>query len=168
MIMIPRRRLISGFSLVEVTLAIGIIAFALITLLGIMPVGLKANKTSVDEIVALGTLGALEADLRTSPSTTAVSAFFRIDRSLTSLQGTGNAKIYLNAQGELTTVDGEKRYRLIVENLSPISSSTPVKSRPYICRAKIAWPANGKVREDGESLETIQGGVEVYLAIYVL
>lgn len=165
--MTSKRRCAAGFSLVEVTLAIGIVAFALITLLALMPVGLKTNRKSIDEIAALGMLTSLESDLRTSPSSKAQSVIFKIDRSATTIQGTGSNKIYLNAQGEPTVTESDKRYRLIVENLSPMAA-TPIKSRPYTCRAKIAWPAAAKVREDGATTETAQGTVEIYLSIYVL
>src|SRR5687768_5030772 len=38
-----------GFSLVEIVLAIGIIAFAFVALFGLLPVGLKVFRESVDE-----------------------------------------------------------------------------------------------------------------------
>lgn len=46
----PARRLCSpGFSLVEVTLAIGIIAFALLAIVGLLPAGLKSVKNSNEQ-----------------------------------------------------------------------------------------------------------------------
>ncbi|MEY2480538.1 MAG: hypothetical protein QOI04_1465 [Verrucomicrobiota bacterium] len=39
----------SGFSLVEVTLAIGIIGFALLAIFGLIPVGLKSSRDAVDD-----------------------------------------------------------------------------------------------------------------------
>jgi uncharacterized protein (TIGR02598 family) len=41
----------SGFSLVEVTLAIGVIAFAFVALLGLLPVGLRTFHTAMDTSV---------------------------------------------------------------------------------------------------------------------
>lgn len=41
-------RVQSGFSLVEVTLAIGIVGFGLIAILGLIPVGLRSGRESVD------------------------------------------------------------------------------------------------------------------------
>lgn len=38
----------SGFSLVEVTLALGLVAFALIALLGLIPIGLNSGRDSID------------------------------------------------------------------------------------------------------------------------
>jgi uncharacterized protein (TIGR02598 family) len=38
----------SGFSLVEVTLALGIVAFALLAILGLVPVGMKSSGEAID------------------------------------------------------------------------------------------------------------------------
>ena len=38
----------SGFSLVEVTLAIGIVAFALLAIIGLIPVGLNSSRDAID------------------------------------------------------------------------------------------------------------------------
>lgn len=58
-----------GFSLVEVVLALGIASFALLTLLALLPAGIKSNQISVSETEAGGILTILEADLRnTHPS----------------------------------------------------------------------------------------------------
>lgn len=59
-----------GFSLVEVALALGLVSFALVTLLALLPVGLRTNRTSVEEIRATCLLSMLEADLRNSDPTT--------------------------------------------------------------------------------------------------
>ena len=42
----PRR--VSGFSLIEVTLAIGVIAFALLAILGLIPIGMRSGRESID------------------------------------------------------------------------------------------------------------------------
>ncbi len=53
-----------GFSLVEVALAIGVAAFVLVVILALLPIGMKSNRTSVEETRGTGILTALEADLR--------------------------------------------------------------------------------------------------------
>lgn len=49
---LPKRLMTSGFSLVEVTLAIGIIAFALMAVVGLLPVGLRTVKNSNEQAAA--------------------------------------------------------------------------------------------------------------------
>ena len=55
-----------GFSLVEVTLAIGVAAFCLIVMLGLLPAGLNANRDGAEQTVATGLVAAVAADLRSS------------------------------------------------------------------------------------------------------
>jgi uncharacterized protein (TIGR02598 family) len=46
-----RRRGDAGFSLVEVVLAIGIVAFAFLPLLGLMPIGLSTSRQAIDTTI---------------------------------------------------------------------------------------------------------------------
>jgi len=61
----------AGFSLVEVTLALGVAAISLIVLMGLLPAGLKTQQNSAEQTVANGVmteiLGDLRADLRLPP-----------------------------------------------------------------------------------------------------
>ena len=60
-----------AFSLVEMALALGIATFALVSLLALLPVGIKTNQVSTEETRAVFLLSALEADLRnTHPQAT--------------------------------------------------------------------------------------------------
>jgi type II secretory pathway component PulJ len=53
-----------GFSLVEVVLAVGVVAFCLFAILGMFPVALKTQQTSVDQTTANEILAQILADLR--------------------------------------------------------------------------------------------------------
>ena len=53
-----------GFSLVEVVLAIGVVAFCLFAVLGMFPVALKTQRTSVEQTTANEILAQILADLR--------------------------------------------------------------------------------------------------------
>lgn len=46
-----RRAVVAGFSLVEVALAVGIAGFALVSLLGLLPIGLNTFRTAMDTSV---------------------------------------------------------------------------------------------------------------------
>jgi uncharacterized protein (TIGR02598 family) len=54
----------SGFSLVEVTLALGVAAFCLIAVLGMLPIGLKTQQASVQQTTANTIISEILADLR--------------------------------------------------------------------------------------------------------
>jgi type II secretory pathway pseudopilin PulG len=60
-----RRPLVcGGFSLVEVTLALGVAAFCLIAVFGLMPVGLKTQQAGIGQTQANAIISAISADLR--------------------------------------------------------------------------------------------------------
>ena len=62
--MIFGRRRPHAFSLVEVTLAIGVAAFCLIAVFGLLPVGLQTNRNATSQTVATNIIAFVVADLR--------------------------------------------------------------------------------------------------------
>lgn len=69
--MLPPLRRTAGFSLVEVALAIGVAAFCLIAVLGLLPTSLKTQQASAQQTIAneiaSEILGDLRADIRLPP-----------------------------------------------------------------------------------------------------
>ena len=67
----PPRRLTAGFSLVEVTLALGVAALCLLVLMGLLPAGVKTQQSSAQQTTAnqiISTIYAvLSADVRLPP-----------------------------------------------------------------------------------------------------
>jgi|GEM_PF-1847987 len=59
----------SGFSLVEVVLALGIVGFCMLAIVGMLPVGLSANKNSIRQSAAANLARGIVADLRAAKST---------------------------------------------------------------------------------------------------
>ena len=57
----------AAFSLVEVTLALGIAAFCLIAVFGLMPVGVQTNRNATSQTAATNIMAAVIADLRATP-----------------------------------------------------------------------------------------------------
>lgn len=57
----------SGFSLVEVTIAIGIVSFALVTLLGVVPVGLIATQQAMRQTARSQIIKQISSDLGMMP-----------------------------------------------------------------------------------------------------
>jgi Tfp pilus assembly protein PilV len=64
-----KSRSIFGFSLVEVTMALGIAAFCLIAVMGIVPVGVQTNRNAKSQTAATNIMAAVIADLRATPRT---------------------------------------------------------------------------------------------------
>jgi Tfp pilus assembly protein PilV len=68
----------AAFSLVEVTLALGIAAFCLITVFGLMPIGVQTNRNATSQTAATSIVAAVIADLRATPKTDTYSSQFAI------------------------------------------------------------------------------------------
>jgi uncharacterized protein (TIGR02598 family) len=118
-----------GFSLVEVTLALGIAAFCLIAVFGLVPVGVQTNRNATSQTAATNIIAAVVADLRATPTTNAASSQFAITF--------GTAKtLYFDGAGQASTSLGTtSRYRLSVT----WNASAPTGSR--YADLKVTWPA---------------------------
>ena len=53
-----------GFSLVEVTLALGVAAFCLIAVFGLIPVGVQTNRNATSQTAATNIIASVIADMR--------------------------------------------------------------------------------------------------------
>ena len=58
----------NAFTLVEVTLALGVALFCLITVFALLPTGVNSNKASLEQTAATSVLRAITADLRATPN----------------------------------------------------------------------------------------------------
>src|SRR5213076_2760188 len=59
-----------AFSLIEVTLALGIGAFCLIAVFGLVPVGLQTNRNATSQTAATNIIASVIADMRATTSST--------------------------------------------------------------------------------------------------
>src|SRR5713101_5015950 len=62
-------RRVHAFSLVELTLAVGVAAFCLLAVFGLMPIGVQTNRNATSQTRATNTMAAVIADLRATPKT---------------------------------------------------------------------------------------------------
>ena len=87
----PRRS--HGFSLAEVMLALGIIAFCLVAIFAFLPLGLTTNQNAVQQTEAANLISVLATDLKAMPkSAAAVSPMYGIKLS-------GSAELFVNEDG---------------------------------------------------------------------
>lgn len=68
-----------GFSLAEVCLALGVAAFCLVSVLGLLPVGLTSNSNSVQQTTAAGLMAAVIGDLQGTPAGVERTPIFKIE-----------------------------------------------------------------------------------------
>ena len=127
-----------AFSLVEVTLALGIAAFALIAIFGLLPIGITSNQTSVEQTAAAGMARAIIADLRTTPLTANTSSSYQISVPNAGSGRSATQQLLLREDGSLdiTTPRGaSSRY------LGYISFNAPTAKAAINIRLLITWPA---------------------------
>lgn len=64
-----RLRRVHAFSLIELTFSLGIAAFCLIGVFGLVPVGVQTNRNATSQTRATNIIAALTTDLRATPKT---------------------------------------------------------------------------------------------------
>jgi len=118
---------VPAFSLVEVTLALGVAAFCLIAVFGLMPVGVQTNRNATSQTAATSIMAAVVADLRATLKTATTSTQFGITF------GT-SATRYFDSAGQFTTsLSTNSRYQLNIT----WSGSTGLR----YADVKVTWPA---------------------------
>ena len=152
---------IVAFSLVEIVLAMGIIAFALIVLFALLPVGLKSNTDSIGESQAVNLLQALIADRQSSAYTNSSSVYNL--PALNDVTTTINGTFYLNEDGVTTNASPASARYQINYTVYPANSipgygaatNYPVSSvpMPVSMHFIVSWPAAATNRPS--SVETV-------------
>src|ERR671925_36360 len=104
-----------AFSSVEVTLALGVAAVALIAIFGLLVTGTQTNYTAVEQSASSDILTAVAADLRATPRANPNSTQFAIP-----IPADGNSAdistLYFNSQGNAsTTLAADSRYQLTIK-----------------------------------------------------
>jgi uncharacterized protein (TIGR02598 family) len=140
-----------GFSLVEVTLALGVIVFALVALIGMVGVGLSTSKDSVADTrtsaIASRVFEKAGAELATSASFASPSSPWQ-----------GNFRDYwFDDQGTETSVAAAKAYRARVTLVAPLGANQPTGVSANSLKAltiEVAWPVvNGALITNTNSVQ---------------
>jgi uncharacterized protein (TIGR02598 family) len=145
-----RKRSRASFSLVEVTLALGIAAFCLIAVFGLMPVGIQINRNATSQTDATNILVSVVSDLRatskTANSGNGPSPQFGITF------GT-NKTLYFNGTGQFTTsLSTDSRYQLDVT-----WSNSGFSGALRYADLKVTWPA-------AATAANVSGSTEMFAA----
>jgi uncharacterized protein (TIGR02598 family) len=136
-----RQRFPAGFSLVEVTLALGIAAFCLIAIFGLMPVGVQSSRNAASQTAASNIIAAVVADLRATPKNANTSSQFNI-------AFTANPPaMYFDETGQFATLLGaNSRYQLNIT----WNGSAALRYADL----KVSWPAGATPTNATGSVET--------------
>lgn len=154
-----------AFSLVEVTLALGIISFALIAVLGLLPVGLRSVKNANDQAGAANVLNAIAGCVRSASSTNSVDYTNTFSgQSITfSVGGAAVTKNWNNLKldGSLETASDPKRISAIAIITPPANATTTgrgVISVAWSAQANPIWDAGNQTwtKADGSITSGMQ------------
>jgi uncharacterized protein (TIGR02598 family) len=135
-----------AFSLVELVLALGVAAFCLIAVFGLMPVGMQTNRNATSHTAATNIIASTVADLRATPAAETTSPQFAITFG-------ADKTLYFDALWQpSTSLTPDSRYRL---NITWNSAPTGL----HYAALKVTWPAAAD-----PLLTTPSGSVEVFAA----
>ncbi len=154
----------AAFSLVEVTLAIGIAAFCLIAVLGLLPVALKIQQASIQQTTATAILSATAADLRAAVRYPPGLASHLNDQQRTlkghwALVGTPDTLYYTKEAIQTGGVNSgappaDAVFRLTLTYLLPPTATTA------LANITVTWPA-----QVDPAAGTPAGSVQTFIAI---
>jgi uncharacterized protein (TIGR02598 family) len=132
---VPMKRHQSGprgaFSLVEITLSLGVIAICFLAVLGLLPIASTSNRAAAAEGAAASIATAVVADIRATPRTATMSPQFGVPLG-------SSTTLYFDAEGgSSTTLNARSQYRVTVT--FPMNSAG--SNAASYAHVKITWPA---------------------------
>lgn len=162
-----------GFSLIEVTLALGVAAVSLLAIFALLPLGLKTNQVAIERMAATDVLSAVVADLRATPVTNprggaTTSPRFAISIPANPVSSVTTVTLFFNTEGQCSTdlegstkPDGSSwapplqvRYRATI-TFAP--NGAGARTATFV-NLKATWPAPAALANAG-------GSAEMFLAL---
>ena len=144
-----------GFSLVEVTLALGVAAVSLLVIFSLLPIGLQTNQRSAEQTASVDILSVVAADLRATPRGTTSSPRLNITIPSNPVTGaTSIAPIYFDSVGQVAPSAIAARYQVTITFLDNGGAARTAT----FADLKATWPAAAAASET-------QGSTEIFAAV---
>jgi len=118
--------ILKAFSLVEVTMALGITAFCLLSIFGLLSVGMISNKSAIEQTTATGIASGILADLRATPNAATSSPQYAITFPAAA------QTFYMSEDGTKQATAATARYLVTI---------TITASPMALVNIRITWPA---------------------------
>lgn len=131
-----------AFSLVEVTLAIGIVSFALLAVVALLPVGLQSVKNSTEQAAAAAVMESLSEALRHSESKDGTNFTVVFNNSTNTFTAGGEAPEPWEWSNLTLEGINDPANRRIVARLEILETPTVDGLQPGRAQASVAWSAN--------------------------
>ena len=173
-----RKRSIAAFSLVELSIALGVITFCLLTIIGLLAIGINSTHSSTTQTAATNLLTAVTSDLESVPNITpaytpvAAKGTVASPGGLHGINGspvygltipvggsstTTTTTLYVGENGLTNSTAAASLYRVSIW-ITPANNSTYPTHQETFARVLISWPA-------AAPYTTAQGYVENVVAI---
>ena len=159
---LPNRR--DGFSLVECALALGIISFCLVALIGLLPTGLDTIKNSREQAGAATAMESIAAALRTARVIPGM-AKYQAGGAYTNLKwdiGGGiqqfSTMTDVSLLGSESTDPGSSRLAVNVEITPPASAGAVTNAR-----ISVAWPSTAVYDTSSKKWKAAQGSLSAWV-----
>jgi type II secretory pathway pseudopilin PulG len=144
---------IRAFSLIEVTLALGIISFALVAVMGLLPTGLSTQRHAVNQSFGVqGLNDVVQALQGIHVSTNGATNFLAPLENLSVAAGTTTLTLY--EDGSLTNTSSPPRAKVFIDQKAPIGNSLPVF-------VSVAWPETAT--RNGANWSNASGSASAFL-----
>jgi uncharacterized protein (TIGR02598 family) len=147
-----------GFSLIEVTLALGVAAVCLVTLFALLPVGLQTHQNATQQVLSADIMSAVIADLRATPVTTprggaTTSPQFAISIPANPVAAVTTSTLFFNREGQFSTsANANSRYQFTI-NFVPNGGARTAT----LADLKMTWPAAASAANASGSSEIFLG-----------
>lgn len=128
-----RRARAGGFTLVEILVALGIMAFGVTVALGLFTLATRTHKRALDRTNAGLVAESAMAELRSTLTATS---------DLSGLASAGGASVYLRRGGSYPGHE-DYAYDLV---LTPLDGDTPDEADTFLAEVTVRWRATGKAR----------------------
>jgi uncharacterized protein (TIGR02598 family) len=155
--MIEQHRVTPGFSLVEVTLALGVAAISLLAIFGLLPIGLQTNQRAIEQTASADILSTVAADLRATPATNprgSATTSTQFGISIPAGGSTGTTTLFFNGAGQsASSQQSDSRYRVTV---TFVSNGGGAKTATF-ADLTVTWPAAAPTT-------SAQGSAEMFAA----
>jgi type II secretory pathway pseudopilin PulG len=155
-----------GFSLIEVTLALGIAAFCLLAVFGLMPIAVQTNRNATSQTAATNIIASVIADMRATTSSRSPQYGITLGTNVTRyFDSTGqcacdNAGLRRFNSGTGSCSDTwnpalQLRYRLDVTFSQQNPTPTPPAIPTIYADLKMTWPAAATTANANRSAEML-------------
>lgn len=153
----------NSFTLVEVVLALGIMSFCLLPLIGLFSIGLDTLKNSREEAAAAVCLNQIAEAVRSAP-VNAAGAYQALG-IYTNLSWSNQSVLYpmsdISLCGIPTTIDSDKRLAAYVNITPPIDAMTS-----GLAFITVAWPNRAQWNDTTKKWSREQGSVSAWVILF--